>query len=420
MVLANLGIKLEDIFVDMALSPDGFVTVDGTGRSGGSVGVRGTVDLSEIRNPKFDLAFWPRALQVVDRRDIEAAVTGDSITLTGAFDSPYVEGDLQVIGGTVFIEEFQRASGAVNFYDPFFFEALELAGEGTEALEGARNPFLSALRVFVGMEVDRGNWLRSRDMNVETSGALDLTFDRGLGQLVLLGDVNVVRGTYSRLPRTFTMTDGVFTFIGTPGFNPDMDVTAENRLQTREGEPLTITANISGTLLAPQLTLDSDAEVAISEADLISYLLLGQPASALVNETQTASVGAGVNLLLGQVASQIGYLLAPQLPIDYLSVSQSAGAQANALIGGAVQIEAGTYLSDEVFLAGLFQRGSCADPTSVANSWGLRMEVEVPKDVVLEGFLEDRCTREGFRGLGDLSFQVAKIWGFSLYREWGY
>ena len=232
--------------------------------------------------------------------------------------------------------------------------------------------------------------------------------------------MDVIRGTYSRLPRTFNVTEGSFRFVGTPGFNPDMDVTAVNRLQTREGQPLNVTANISGTLLAPQLSLSSDAEVAISEADLMSYLLLGQPASALVDDAGAAS-GATANVLLAQAASQIGYLLAPQLPVDYLSVSQSAGAQARSTLGqGAVQIEAGLYVSDDVFLAGLFERGSCADPTSVSNSWGVRVEVQVPKDAILEGFLEDRCTREGFRGLGDLSFELAKVWGFSLYREWGY
>ena len=426
LVITGLGIRLDSVDLDMDLQPDGRVAVSGQGRSGGALDVRGTVDLSELRDPVFDLAFWPQEFQVVDRRDIEAAVSGDSITLTGSFTFPLVEGDLEVIEGTVFIEEFQRAAEAVSFYDPFFSQAITDAriadgGGDADPLEQARNPFLQALRVFVGVDVGRGNWLRSRDMNVETSGALDLTFDRSEGQLVLQGDMDVVRGTYSRLPRTFNMTEGVFRFVGTPGFNPDMAVTAVNRLQTREGEPLTITANLSGTLLAPQIALTSDAEVAISEADLISYLLLGQPASALVGETQ-ATVGAVGNIVLGQLASQIGYLLTPELPVDYFSVSQSEQSQATAAIGrnAAVQVEAGLYVSDDVFLAGLFQRGACADPTSVTNSWGVRVEVQARQDVTLEGFLEDRCTREGFRGLGDLSFQLAKVWGFSLFREWGY
>ncbi|MDH3222841.1 MAG: hypothetical protein OEO23_03925, partial [Gemmatimonadota bacterium] len=88
MVLTSLGIRLDRVNVGMDLAPDGTVAVEGGGRSGGSVDVRGTIDLSELRNPVFDLAFWPRELQVVDRRDIEAAVSGDSIALTGPFDAP--------------------------------------------------------------------------------------------------------------------------------------------------------------------------------------------------------------------------------------------------------------------------------------------------------------------------------------------
>ena len=94
---------------------------------------------------------------------------------------------------------------------------------------------------------------------------------------------------------------------------------------------------------------------------------------------------------------------------------------ANAAFGASsLQVEAGRYLLDNVFLTGVYQRGYCADPTLPVNSRGVRVEVGLPKDVTLEGFVEDRCTREGFRGLGGLSLQLARIWGFSLFREWSY
>jgi len=46
--------------------------------------------------------------------------------------------------------------------------------------------------------------------------------------------------------------------------------------------------------------------------------------------------------------------------------------------------------------------------------------VEMPGDVTLEGFLEGRCTRQRYRGLGDLSLELARIWGLQIFREWGY
>lgn len=419
--VAPLGVALSDARADLALRPDGIVEVDASATSGGVVQVRGTVDAARPRDPVFDLAFWPRGMQVVDRRDMEAAVSGDSIALTGPFSAPFVEGALAVDDGTVFLEEFQRSAETVDLYDQALFDAATARiGIGGGAVR-SRNPFLANLRVLVQMHVGRGSWLRSRNMNIETEGDLDVLFDRQANQLVLLGSVDVVRGTYGLANRNFTMTDGEFRFVGTPGFNPNISLSAQSRLRARDGRPMTINAGISGTLLASDVSLSSDAGVAVSEDDMYSYLLVGQPASALVGRAPTASVGAGMNLLVGQAANQIGYLLAQQLSLDHLSVSQAEQGVANTAFGASsLQVEAGRYVLDNVFLTGVYQRGYCADPTLPVNSRGVRVEVALPKDVTLEGFAEDRCTREGFRGLGGLSLQLARIWGFSLFREWGY
>ena len=433
LVLANasgfieaLGLRLSSVDVGAILSSDGIVALEGTAMSGeGTMRMNGTVDVSQPDTLPLDLAFWPREFRIVNRRDMEVSVTGDSITLSESFIAPLVQGALEVNDGTVFLEEFQRAAQTIDFYDPVLFtaatRAIGLSGE--ESDDGTvrpRNPFLQNLRVLVDLHVGPGNWLRSREMNVETSGDLSVTFDRQRNQLVLHGGIDVVRGTYSLGPRSLRMTEGSFRFVGTPGFNPGIAVTAENRMHTREGEPLVITADISGTLLSPRLALSSDAE-AISDADLPSYMVFGRPASALIGEGGAASVGAGRDLLLAQVINQFGYLLALEFDVDHLSVSQAEQSQANAAFGASsLQVEVGWYVGDNVFLTGVYQRGFCADPTLPVGSGGVRVEVGMPQDVKLEGFLEGRCTRERYRGLGDLSLKLSRIWGFSLFREWGY
>ena len=423
--LEALGVRLTSVDADARLSPDGTIVVAGTGDSGeGTVRVSGTVDASQPDDFLLDLAFWPREFRIIDRRDMEIAVSGDSITLGGSFNYPLVQGRLEVNDGTVFLEEFQRTSQAIDFYDPVLFTAATRA-IGATGQEGDRtvrrpNPFLQNLRVLVDLHVGPGNWLRSREMNVETAGDLSATFDRQGNQLILHGGIDVVRGTYSLGPRTLRMTDGTFQFVGTPGFNPGIALTAENRMHTREGEPLVITADISGTLLSPRLSLSSDAE-AISDADLPSYIVFGRPASALIGEGGAASVGAGRDLLLGQVINQFGYLLALELDVDHLSVSQAEQSQANAAFGASsLQVEVGWYIGENVFLTGVYQRAFCADPTLPVGSGGMRVEVGMPRDMKLEGFLEGRCTRDRYRGLGDLSLKLSRIWGFSLFREWGY
>ena len=427
-LLAPLGVRLADVDIGMRLSPDGTVVVDGTAVSGGTMEVRGEVNAGRFSDVQLDLAFWAREFQAIDRRDMEAAMSGDSITLTGAYDAPFVEGAITVTDGTVFIEEFRRAAQVIDLYDPILFSAATAQIGSADQPEDAsaetvraRNQFLENLRVLIEVQIGRGNWLRSRELNVETAGDLSLTFDRQGNQLALQGEMEVVRGTYNLGPRTLSITEGGFQFVGTPGFNPGVSITAEDRLRTREGEPLVITADISGTLLSPVPTLSSDSQIAMSEADLVNYLLLGRPTSALVDEGMTASVGAGSNLLGGLVANQIGYLLARELQVDHLSVSQAEQSVASAAFGASsLQVEVGWYLLDDVFFTGVYQRGFCADPTLPVSSGGVRVEVGMPKDVTLEGFYEGQGTRERYRGLGDLSLELARVWGFSFFREWGY
>lgn len=421
-----LGVRLTSVDVGARLSSDGIVALEGTAASGqGTMRMNGTVDVSQPGSLPLDLAFWPREFQIVNRRDMEVSVTGDSVSLSESFVSPLVQGRLEVNDGTVFLEEFQRVAQTIDFYDPVLFTAATraiglTAEERDDRSVRPRNPFLQNLRVLVDLHVGPGNWLRSREMNVETSGDLSVTFDRQRNQLVLHGGIEVVRGTYSLGPRTLRMTEGSFRFVGTPGFNPGIAVTAENRMHTREGEPLVITADLSGTLLSPRLALSSDAE-AISDADLPSYIVFGRPASALIGEGGAASFGAGRDLLLAQVINQFGYLLALEFDVDHLSVSQAEQSQANAAFGASsLQVEVGWYVGENVFLTGVYQRGFCADPTLPVGSGGVRVEVGMPRDVKLEGFVEGRCTRERYRGLGDLSLKLARIWGFSFFREWGY
>ena len=422
-LMAPFGVRLSSVEVDVDLTPDGVVTVAGSGISGGTMEMEGTVDLGQLADSvPLDLTFRPRSFQIVDRADMEAAVSSEAVALTGSFAFPLISGAVNVEDGTVFVEEFQRTSEVVDLYDPALFTAatVQIGSEEGDDDTGERLPFLQNLRVLINMHVERGNFLRSRQMNVETTGDLNLTFDRRGNQLVLAGDMVVERGTYSLGPRTLRMTEGVFRFVGTPGFNPGIAITAESRLRTREGQPLVITADISGTLLTPSLSLSSDAESAMSEADLANYLVFGRPTSALVGEVG-APVAAVGDLFLGQVFNEIGYLVGTELGVDHISVSQSEQGQASAAFGASsLQLEVGKYLLDDLFLTGVFQRGFCTDPTLPRNSGGLRLEVGIPRDVRLEGFVEGRCTRERYRGLGDASLALENIWGFLLFREWGF
>ena len=424
--VAPLGVRLASAQVDLDLDPSGVMAVNGSAVSGGTVDFRGTVGGDGPPDDiALNLAFWPREFQVVSRPDIEAAITGDSLALTGTFNLPFIEGRVEVNDGTVNLEEYQRTAELIDYYDPALFSAATVQGsvsvDDWAGGVGERSPFLQNLRLLVDLHVGRGNRLRSRRMTVEPSGDLELTFDRAASRVVVRGEMEVVRGDFRLGPSTLDIRQGVFTFPGTPGFDPDIDVTAVTRARTGDGEPIEITTSITGTLLQPLAAFTSDATYTIPEPELFSLLVLGRPTGSLLGDGAAGSFDAGSRFLASQFYSEIAYLLGEGLDVDYLRVSQSDQGLATSPLGPAsLEVEVGWYVLRRAFLTGVYQRGFCADPTVPVSSGGVRLEVELPRDVVLEGFLEGRCTRERYRGLGDISLELAHIWGFSFFREWGY
>lgn len=430
-LLGGLGIRPDRIDGTVTLASDGTATVELEGRSRGRLQVGGTVTLAPVSNPALDLRMTASGFQGVDRRDLRARL-GGTFTLTGTYRSPVVGGDLQVEQGTLFIEEIERSAEVVDLSDPTFFDVVDTTLV-EPVLEETESPFLRNLRVEVDVEVGRDTWLRSEDMNVEMGGEVVIAYDRPSGELVLVGQLNAIRGTYRAFGRTFQVREGQVEFVGTPGLNPNLSIEAVTRLRTQEGEPLTIVAAVTGTLSSPRVTLSSDAQPAIAQSDLASYLLFGRPSYALgsgessVLRGQSALLGAAGevagNVGVGFLANQLG-TVAQDVGLDYFAVTQGVGSVGNVTgFGGSVAgtlVEAGKYLAEDVFLALLLRPLSGVGSTSQSQFAGFRLEWRLADAWTVEGFVEERFTRQGTPGFGTFGFDTPRIFGFFVRRDWGY
>lgn len=429
------GVRPEEFNGTFTLAPDGAVAVDASFRESGSESgagrVVGTVLLNPVSDPGFDLNITANRVRAVARRDVEGVVTGNA-TLSGRFNAPVVEGALTADEGTLFIDEFVRSAEVLDLTDPTldldqFFDT----GPVTVAPDDI-NPFVQNLRANVSLTMARNTWLRSQRlnqaMNLELAGTLDMTFDRRVRSLAMLGELQAVRGTYTTLGRNFTVEEGTVRFVGTPGVNPDLNFTADLRVPRQEG-PLDITANVGGTLLAPSLRLSSEDQ-ALSESDLYSYVVFGQPTYALSNSQQELVAGArtaSVNLALGTIASQLGsFLLSEDIPIDYLDISTSQYFDGGdvARLGFRSEVEStvatiGKYVSDDLFL-GVRWRPFGAQGAASRNAFSGRLEWRFRDEWALEAFAEDRSLRDSFVSLDALGLDLSKVFGLFIFREWGY
>jgi autotransporter translocation and assembly factor TamB len=71
--------------------------------------------------------------------------------------------------------------------------------------------------VDIDLSVPRDLWIRWGDMNVEIGGELIMRYDRREGDLVMVGDLQALRGSYQVFGRTFEVDGGTVSFLGQPG-----------------------------------------------------------------------------------------------------------------------------------------------------------------------------------------------------------
>ena len=438
-----LGVRHRDVSGALTLYPDATVDVEMTGSAGGAITTSGTVTLLPLTDPTFDLQITSENFQAVTRADVEARVTGE-VALTGTYSRPVVRSldgrPVRVDEGALYVEEFQRTVGVVDLADPAFFAVVDTSVVNPRRLLGVtENPFLRNLRADVDLVSQSNSSLRSDQMNVEMGGELQVVYDRQSGDLVMLGALEAIRGTYSILGRNFQVASGTVEFVGTPGINPILNIVASTRVRQLGrggggGDNISIQATVSGTLSDPRVSLSSE-EGAIAESDLVSYLVFGVPSYQLATgqaaQVQNASrsllgttVGAGLSILQGTLASRLSSLVAREWGLDYFAISQPTELGLSSLdVAGTLAsttFEVGWYLEQDLFVTLLLAPLAGQSGTGTNPFGGARIDWVLSPDWTLQSFYEDRYLRQPTLGLDQQILQSRKVGGLFLFRDWGY
>ena len=426
-----LGIHPRGVEAHFVLTPDGVVEVDGTLESDGTARITGTVTLVDpLSDPELNLSVQTRNFLAVNRRDVQANLSG-SVGIDQSYRRPRVVGALTVEQGVLMVEEVARSVEVVDLSDPAFFDVVDTTLVTLRPIiQASQNPFLQNLRLEdVSLTMAQDGWLRGPELNVEMSGTLEVYWDRTERDLAFWGVLDAVRGQYSVFGRQFQVEEGTVSFPGTPGINPDLNIRALNRLRTADG-PLDITAAVEGPLLEPRVTLSSNAPFPIAESDLVSYLIFGRPSYALASGQRAAAgdaakmfAGAGASLAVGLFSSELGTLLAQDVGLDYLAITQGQvqdqrfGLQGLETTVVTTQVEIGQYLSDDIFAA-LYWRPWSGGVEGQKQLAALRIETRLSDRWTLEGYWEDRFFRTSLFRV--TLRQENRTLGFFLYREWRY
>lgn len=390
--------------------------------AGGRGSVSGRVTLATLTDPGLDLELRARELRAMDRRKASVVLDGSG-RLAGTYRAPELTGDFRVMNGDVRMEQYLREREVVDLTDPRAFALIDTTVVAERRLiEGLQNPFLQNMSMNVQLRIGPDLWLRSRELDVEVSGALRVRMQPAEESLALFGSLRLLRGTYrygvGPYSRELRIESGTIEFVGTPGVNPNLNVSAVYRTRAAPGR-IEIRATVGGTLLEKRLTLSSDPP--LSESDQFCYLLVG---TSCVGAVGPGEEGAGLarqvpRQLLGTVGTQLSSLLVEDAWLDYLNVSTAGYAgsgtgddlvASNSLFAG-TQLEAGKYLGRNFFVT--------VSQTFGSRLPGATVEWSFTEDWTLEARTENRFGRLGAVTLGS-ALEVDRTWGLFIFREWSW
>jgi len=302
-----LGIRVRGVQVDLGLfgHRDSLAIRRMVGWSGtsaaDSVSIRGHVVYRELDNPEFNVRMDARTFHALDRRSLarlDVSTEPSGVRLRGPMRGATLTGELIVDRGVVFLPDPELARKKSVDLSSAFADTIARAGDAIPQPSSriTQSLLLDDVRVTLGDEV----WLRSAEANIKLGGSLlvQRARERRMGALsldeadsvkyvlTLDGQLRAERGTYTLslgpvLKREFQVEGGIITFFPVAGLQPELNISALHTVRTHTGsgnQEMRIRVRLTGPLYPnPIVSLESAESFVLSQSNLVSYLIFGQP-----------------------------------------------------------------------------------------------------------------------------------------------
>jgi translocation and assembly module TamB len=141
--------------------------------------------------------------------------------------------------------------------------------------------------------------------------------------------------------RHFTLHRGLCDFSGVDALNPALDIEMRTQIKSTK-----IFVLLTGDVEKPRLELRSEPEM--SESDIISTLVFGQPADELGSGQGDFLAAQAAALAQSYSGAALQQVLGDQLGVDTVRFKARAEGESNA--GAGTSLEIGKYLTPEILL----------------------------------------------------------------------
>ncbi|MDE2999329.1 MAG: translocation/assembly module TamB domain-containing protein [Gemmatimonadota bacterium] len=333
-----------------------------TGKEKTRVTLKGEVALDRFDLARYDLTLHANEFEAVDLASFKATLNAD-LQLKGDLGAGRLDGGVALSRAVLRLSDFIEYPTDVGWMSSPLFRNL-----------------VCDVRVSASQNV----WIRDRELNVEISGDVDLVKDNE--GIRLYGSLDSRQGRYEFQNTSFAIDRGEINFRGSADINPDLYIIATRRIRLVSNENAVISVVVGGTLLEPNISLESDTTPPLDESDILSYLLIGRPADE-VSGLMSGEGGAGSRLegqaavlVLGVAANQLKRTIGRRLNLDVVEIDLGLGSSAT-------RVRAGKYFGSRFFV-------SYAQDVSEARGREVVVEYELLPNVTLEAQQREGNERE--------------------------
>jgi translocation and assembly module TamB len=303
-----------------------------------SLSITGDLAVHELALAGVELYVTAHDFKVIDNKLGNVRIDSD-LQINGELRSPNIKGDLGVSTGQLNLDEIIAMVGD-SAYSTKETEYLTRTAD-PNAARRPPSPF-RALKMDLHLTVPddlviKGSEIRTPDspislgaMNVTLGGDLRATKEPNR-QIVLVGAVNTIRGTYDFQGRRFDiLRDGTVRFDGRPlrDLDPILDIRTRRLIQGVEAR-----VNVRGSVKAPEIVLSSTPP--LEEADILSLIVFNQPINSLGEGQQISIAQRAQAMAIGSVAGQLSQSIGNALGLDLFEITTETdgGGTASVTIG---------------------------------------------------------------------------------------
>jgi hypothetical protein len=300
-----------------------------------SMSITGDLAVHELAVGGVELFVTANDFKVIDNTLGNVRVN-TNLEIGGELRAPRVEGDFGISTGQVDLDQILAIVGDSAY-------ATEQTEYLTKPDAGAApaSP-VDALTMDVRVTVPDDLVIKASELRTPGApvslGALNLTLGGDLRatkaagqQIVLVGSVNTIRGTYDFQGRRFDiLRDGTVRFAGEPlnELDPILNLRTKRLIQGVEAR-----VDVRGTMKRPEIVLSSTPP--LEQADILSLIVFNQPINSLGEGQQVSLAQRAQQMATGQLASALSSSIENALGLDTFEINTApeSGAAASLTVG---------------------------------------------------------------------------------------